>query len=294
MEEGKSEGELLEGGKERRFIVTPQTELEVIRARQKLAITVGVVVFLLLVSGGSIALILLQKYQQGLAQLPSVHKKPSPSLIQSHRTQPYPQGGIAQVPSRQQELPPSGLLQTPPQQPQPVPTQQLPAQSQKLEIPPGLLDYLEQLKRIEMQRKREASNYWVAFQSLEELVRTMQGMASGGDILEGPEYDPKKILQSYDTYLQRFSMLRQWLYQLSPPIECQQLHQLYDRALLTHINTIESLKQQVFLKNLIGVVAQGLTAQRRIDSALWAADRELASVCRRYGIIKPFNIGDER
>jgi predicted nucleic acid-binding protein len=161
-------------------------------------------------------------------------------------------------------------------------------------IPAGLLDYLEQLKKIEMQRKREASNYWVALSALDDLLKALKGVASTGDILDAPEYNPQKTLQTYDAYLQRFLMLRQWLHQLSPPVECQQLHQSYDQALLAHIGTINSLKQRIALRDLAGTALSGLTAQKQINTALNIADNELTSVCQRYGITKLFTIGDNR
>ncbi|MCS7185879.1 MAG: hypothetical protein N3B10_07490 [Armatimonadetes bacterium] len=307
-------------GKEQKFIVAPETELALIRARQKLAITIGVIAFLLLAAGGSIAFLLLQKYQQGLVQTPTPSEKPTSSLVQTPTTQQVPLGSnIAQLP-QQQETSSLGLVQTPPPPPvpspvqgvqpsvptqslltqpqrpqlQPPPMQQPPTQIQRPTVPAGLLDYLEQLKRIEMQRKREASNYWVAISALDDLLKALQGVAATGDILDAPEYNPQKTLQTYDAYLQRFLMLRQWLHQLKPPPECQQLHQAYDQALLAHIGTINSLKQRIILKDLAGAALSGLTAQKQVDTALRIADNELASVCQRYGITKTFDIGDNR
>jgi len=299
--EGKARGE--QERREQKFIVAPETELALIRARQKLAITVGVILFLLLAAGGSIAFLLLQKYQQGLVVAPKPGEEPSPSLAQSPSTSREAPlaGNIAQLPQRQ-ETSSSGLVQTPPpppapipvQQTQPLPMQQPPAQVQRPSIPEGLLDYLEQLKRIEMQRKREASNYWVALSALNDLLKAMQGVAATGDILDAPDYNPQRTLQTYDAYLQRFLMLRQWLNQLKPPPECLQLHYAYDKALLAHIGVINSLRQRIALKDLAGVALSGLTAQKQIDAALSAADNELTSVCQRYGIAKPFTIGDNR
>lgn len=307
--------------KEQKFIVAPETELTLIRARQRLAITIGVIALLLIAAGGSIALLLMQKYQQGLVQIPTSEEKSMPGLAQTPVTQQQIPSGenIAQLPQRQEESS-MGLVQTPPPppvplpvqgaqstvpsqsllaQPQPKQTQQLPIQQppmqiQRPTIPAGLLDYLEQLKRIEMQRKREASNYWLALGALEDLLKAMQGVAATGDILDAPEYNPQRTLQTYDAYLQRFLALRQWLHQLQPPPECQQLHQSYDQALLAHIGTINALRQRIALKDLAGVALSGLTAQKQIDTALSIADNELASVCQRYGITKPFTIGDKR
>lgn len=318
----KPEGQVpKEQHQEQKFIVAPETELTLIRARQRLAITIGVIVFLLLAAGGGIAFLLMQKYQQGFVQTPSpIGEKPTPSLVQTPaQREQVPSGvNIAQLP--QQEAPSTGLVQTPPPPPtplpvqgaqssvpsqsllaqpqpkqlQPPPMQQPPMQIQRPTIPAGLLDYLEQLKKIEMQRKREASNYWIALSALDDLLKALQGVASTGDILDAPEYNPQKTLQTYDAYLQRFLMLRQWLHQLRPPPECQQLHQAYDQALLAHIGTINALKQRIALKDLAGAALSGLTAQKQIDTALSIADNELTSVCQRYGIAKPFNIGDNR
>ncbi len=310
--------------KEQKFIVAPETELTLIRARQRLAITIGVIALLLIATGGSIALLLMQKYQQGLVQMPSSEEEKSmPGLAQTPTTlQQVPSGeNIVQLPHRQEESS-MGLIQTPPpppvplpvqgaqstvpsqsllaqpqpqpKQPQQLPIQQPPMQIQRPTIPAGLLDYLEHLKRIEMQRKREASNYWLALSALQDLLKAMQGVAATGDILDAPEYNPQRTLQTYDAYLQRFLALRQWLHQLRPPPECQQLHQSYDQALLAHIGTINALKQRIALKDLAGVALSGLTAQKQIETALSIADNELASVCQRYGITKPFTIGDNR
>ncbi len=322
----KPEGQIQkeQQGKGQKFIVAPETELALIRARQRLAITIGVIAFLLLAAGGGVAFLLMQKYQQGLAQIPSSGEKPVSGLAQTPTTQqqiPSAGGSILQLP-QQQETSSTGLVQTPPPPPVPVPVQgvqtsvptqsflaqpqqqkpqlqpppiqQPPVQVQRPAIPPGLLDYLEQLKKIEMQRKREASNYWIALSALNDLLKALQGVASTGDILDAPEYNPQRTLQTYDAYLQRFLVLRQWLHQLKPPPECQQLHLAYDQALLAHINTINSLKQRIALKDLAGAALSGLTAQKQIDTALSIADNELESVCRRYGIAKPFTIGDNR
>jgi hypothetical protein len=64
--------------------------------------------------------------------------------------------------------------------------------------------------------------------------------------------------------------------------------------LLAHINAIGSLKQRIVLKDMAGAALAGLTIQKQIDTALKIADNELASVCQRYGIAKPFDIGDNR
>lgn len=307
--------------KEQKFIVAPESEIELVRARQKLAITIGVIALTLLLVGSGIAFLLIQKYQQGLVQLPSTVKKAAQGFVQAPATQgiqPQPPADIAQ--SVKQEPSSAGLVQTPPSPPVPLPVQQtqqgIPAQSlleqpkpkesqtlpvqqfpvqpQRPTIPAGLLDYLEQLKRIEMQRKREANNYWIALQALSELLQVMQGAASTGDILNAPDYNPQRTLQAYDAYQQRFSMLRQWLHKLQPPPECQQLHQAYDQALLAHINAVASLKQRITLKDLAGAALSGLTTQKQINFALSFADNELSSVCQRYGIPKPFTIGDNR
>lgn len=320
----KREGQTPKKGqlKEQKFIIAPETELALVKARQRLAITIGVIGFLLLAAGGAIAFLLLQKYQQGMAQLTKVDVKskasfvqaptqlqteqplniaqtgkeepsqPSPSLLQAPPTPPIP----LPVQQAQQSLPSQSLLaQTKPQQQLPSPIQPQPVpQPQRPSVPAGLPDYLEQLRRIEMQRKSEASNIWVALQALGELVKAMQGIAATGDILEASNYDPQQTLRSYDIYLQRFMFLRQWLHKLNPPQECLSLHQAYDQALLAHINAIGSLKQKIFLKDLAGVALSGLTLQKQIDNALNIADNELAAVCQRYGIQKPFKIGDER
>ncbi len=306
--------------KEQKFIVAPETELALIRARQRLAITIGVIAFLFLAAVGGIAFLLVRNYQQGLVQTPAPREEPTPSLAQVPTHQQVPsEANIVQLP-QQGETPSTGLLQAPPlppvpmpvqgvqpsvpsqsllaqpqrPQPQPPPMQQPPMQIQRPTVPAELLDYLEQLKKIEMQRKREANNYWLAVSALGDLLKALQGVASTGDILDAPEYNPQRTLQTYDAYLQRFLMLRQWLHQLRPPPECQQLHQSYDQALLAHIRTINSLKQRIVLKDLAGAALSGLTAQKQIDTALSIADNELTSVCQRYGITKPFTIGDNR
>lgn len=307
--------------KEQKFIVAPESEIELVRARQKLAITIGVIALTLLLVGSGIAFLLIQKYQQGLVQLPSTVKKSAQGFVQAPATQGIqPQlpadiaqsvkqepssAGLVQTPpsppvplpvqQTQQGIPAQSLLEQPkPKEPQTLPVQQFPVQPQRPTIPAGLLDYLEQLKRIEMQRKREANNYWIALQALSELLQVMQGAASTGDILNAPDYNPQRTLQAYDAYQQRFSMLRQWLHKLQPPPECQQLHQAYDQALLAHINAVASLEQRITLKDLAGAALSGLTTQKQIDFALSFADNELSSVCQRYGIPKPFTIGDNR
>jgi len=82
-EQKKPESKMPKEGKGQKFIVAPETELEVVKARQKLAVTIGVVALLLLLAGGGVALLLMQKYQQGLAQLPTVQEKPATTLVQT-------------------------------------------------------------------------------------------------------------------------------------------------------------------------------------------------------------------
>ncbi|MFA0754125.1 MAG: hypothetical protein IMHGJWDQ_001909 [Candidatus Fervidibacter sp.] len=282
-------------GREQRFLVAPETELELLRARQRLAITFGILALVLLLTGGAIAFLLLQRYRQGLVQTPLAVEKPAPALVQTPVSPSLPPN-IAQAP--QQLSPSTSLVQTPPPPPVPMPVQTVKptvpqsAQSAQPAIPPGLTDYLEQLRRIEEQRKREASNLWIALHALMDLLKAMQGVAASGDILDAPNYDPQKSLQAYDAYQQRFTQLRQWLHQLQPPPECMQLHHAYDQALLAHINAIASLKQRIATKDLAGAALGGLTFQRQIDNALGVADKELAAVCQRYGISKFFTIGD--
>jgi flagellar basal body-associated protein FliL len=115
-EQKKPEQQTPKESKGQRFIVAPEAELEVMKARQKLAITIGVVALLLLLAGGGVAFLLMQKYQQGLAQLPTVQEKPATGLAQTLETQPQPSANIAQVP-QQHEAPSTGLVQAPPPPP---------------------------------------------------------------------------------------------------------------------------------------------------------------------------------
>ncbi len=284
-------------GEERRVLVAPESELEVLRARQRLAITLGVVALLLMLTAGSIAFFLMQRYQQGLMQTPVVNKPSPTGLLQAPQPTQQQAPSFAQVP--EPPSPSTSLLQAPPPPPVPTPLQTVqpmqPTQPapQQPPIPAGLLDYLEQLRRIEQQRKREASNVWVALQALNDLLKAMQGVAASGDILDAPDYNPQETLKAYDAYQQRFIALRQWLHRLNPPPECLQLHQAYDQALLSHINAVGSLKQRIVLKDLAGAALSGLTLQKQIDAALSMADDELSAVCQRYGIVKFFTIGDK-
>ncbi len=277
-------------------LVAPETELEVLRARQRLALTFGVIALLLVLLGGGIAFLLMRQYQQGLIQVPTAEKPPAPTFLQAPQTPSPSSPSFVQVP--QAQPPESGLLQAPPPPPTPVPLQTVqpavpqPVPSQQPTLPVGLWDYLEQLRRIEQQRKNEANNFWIALQSLWDLLKALQGVAATGDPLEAPNYDPQANLKAYDAYQQRFSILHQALRQLKPPPECWSLHQAYDQALQTHINAIVSLKQRILAKDLLGA-AFGLTLQKQIDNALAAADNELAAICYRFGIAKPFTIGDK-
>ncbi|MCS7264560.1 MAG: hypothetical protein NZ805_06990 [Armatimonadetes bacterium] len=304
--------------KEQHLVVAPETEIALIKARQKLAITIGAIAFLLVVAVGATAFLLMQKYQQGLAQLPKFEEKRQVSIAQGVEQKQAQIPNIAHAQKGKPIQHSSNLLQAPPLPPIPLPVQQtqqsLPSQSllaqpnlqqlstppqptlqnQQPSIPAGLPDYLEQLRRIEMQRKSEASNFWIALQALSDLVKALQGVSATGDILDAPNYDLQQTLKAYDAYLQRFMVLRQWLHRLNPPQECWRLHQSYDQALSAHINAISSLKQRIVSKDLFGAALSGLTIQGQIDAALGAADNELAAVCQRYGISKPFKIGDER
>lgn len=301
-----------------RPIVTPETELEILRARQKLALTMGGIALVLLLIGGAIAFVLLQRWSRhqtamSLAQVPS---SPAPittgSLVQTPVQPPNPSmPNLAQTPVQPPNPPMPNLTQTPVQPPNPpmpnvvqTPAQPTPPTAvvspprlspQRPPTPPkALSDYLEQLRRIEQQRKREAKNFWIALQALSDLVKALQGVAASGDILDAPsDYDPQKTLRSYDAYQARFNALRQWLHQLQPPPECLTLHNAYDQALQAHINAIGKLKERVRLKDLAGVAFSSLGAQGQIDGALQTADSELEAVCAQYGIAKFFTIGDK-
>lgn len=279
-----------EGNEEQRFIVAIEAELALIRARQKLAITIGAIVFLLLLTFAIMVFLFHKKHQQGIIQV-SAGSKPSTSFFRTPEKveqtpnileTPFPY----QIPSSQYQVQQTHQVQQPYQIEQPS----LP-QTQQHVVPYGLIDYLERLKQIENQRKREASNHWLALQAL---LKVVQGISSAGEISEYSGYDPQKTLGAYDKYLKQFTSLRQEFQKLNPPIECQRLHQAYDQALLAYINAIWSLKQQIIAKDLTGVAFSGLSAQKRIDNALNIADSELAAVCQQYGITKTFKIGDER
>lgn len=274
--------------KEQKFIVAPEMELALIRARQRLAITLGTIALLLLIVAGVIAFLLLQSYRQGMVQTPISSAKPNLSLTQMPSTQQQLplSSNVFQLPHHQ-ETPSVGLGQI-------QPTQQPLAQPQALAVPEEIHHYLKQLEEIEKERKRMASDYWHAFSALNDLLKALQGVASEGSVWGEPKHDPQKTLQTYDDYIQRFSSLRQRLHQLKPPADCQQLHLSYDQALLAHINSIGALKQYIVTRNLTGAIFSGLTAQNQIDTALRIADDELESVCQRYGIAKPFTIGDNR
>jgi hypothetical protein len=281
------------------------SELIVWQARQRFALTLGAVLLLLLLVGGGMALLLLREWRTPIAQAPSP-PKPSGQFLQAPPS-PSTQGQFAQAPPMPSPLanpavappmptpsPPTVTAQ-PSQPPTPQPATPPTAQPQQPSPPPkAVLDYLDELRRIEMRRKQEAKNIWLAVAALGELVKAMQGIASGGDILDTPSnYDPQKTLQTFATYQTNFAQLRQWLHRLQPPPECLALHQAYDQALQAHINTIGKLQERVQMKDLAGTAMMGLTAQGQISSALQAADSELAAVCARYGIQKFFSIGDE-
>jgi hypothetical protein len=267
------------------------SELVVWQARQRFALTLGAVLFVLLLVGGVMALFLLREWRTSLAQVPSM-PKPSSRLAQ---TLPLPSATAnpAVAPPMEAPLPPVVTIQPQPPQMPSSPTQPQPPPS-PASPPKAVVDYLEQLRRIEMRRKREAKNIWLAIAALGDLVKAMQGIASSGDILDTPSnYAPQKTLQTFATYQTNFAQLRQWLHRLQPPPECLALHQAYDQALQAHINTVGKLQERVQMKDLAGTAMMGLTAQGQISSALQAADGELAAVCARYGIQKFFSIGDE-
>ncbi|MFA0760931.1 MAG: hypothetical protein HZLCBSQH_001033 [Candidatus Fervidibacterota bacterium] len=278
------------------------SELVVWQARQRFALTLGAILLLLLLVGGGMALLLLREWRTSLVQAPPP-PKPSRQFLQAPPSPPT-QGQFAQaspLPSPPANpavtspmptpSPPTVTTQPPTPQPVPPPTAQPQHPSS---LPKAVLDYLEQLRRIEIRRKREAKNIWLAIAALGELVKAMQGIASSGDILDAPSnYDPQKTLQTFATYQTNFAQLRQWLHRLQPPPECLALHQAYDQALQAHINTVGKLQERVQMKDLAGTAMMGLTAQGQISSALQAADGELAAVCARYGIQKFFSIGDE-
>ncbi|MFA0732711.1 MAG: hypothetical protein LKKZDAJK_002837 [Candidatus Fervidibacter sp.] len=278
------------------------SELVVWQARQRFALTLGAILLLLLLVGGGMALLLLREWRTSLVQAPPP-PKPSRQFLQAPPSPPT-QGQFAQaspLPSPPANpavtspmptpSPPTVTTQPPTPQPVPPPTAQ---PQHPPSLPKAVLDYLEQLRRIEIRRKREAKNIWLAIAALGELVKAMQGIASSGDILDAPSnYDPQKTLQTFATYQTNFAQLRQWLHRLQPPPECLALHQAYDQALQAHINTVGKLQERVQMKDLAGTAMMGLTAQGQISSALQAADGELAAVCARYGIQKFFSIGDE-
>lgn len=266
------------------------SELVVWQARQRFALTLGAVLLVLLLVGGAIILLLLREWRTSLAQAPPL-PKPSSQLS---RVPPLPSTANPTV-APPMEAPPPPVMTIQPQPPQmpssPTPSQPPPSPASP---PKAVVDYLEQLRRIEMQRKKEAKNIWLAISALGDLVKVMQGVAGGGDILDAPShYDPQKTLQTFAAYQTNFAQLRQWLHKLQPPPECLSLHQAYDQALQAHIRTVAQLQERVQRKDLAGTAMMGLTAQSQITNALQTADGELAAVCARYGIQKFFSIGDE-
>jgi hypothetical protein len=268
------------------------SELVVWQARQRFALTLGAVLFVLLLVGGVMVLLLLQEWRTSLAQAPST-PKPSSQLAQ---TLPPPPATANPAVAPPMEAPPLPVMTIQPQQPPQMPPPSVQPQRPPTPAPPpkAVVDYLEQLRRIEMQRKKEAKNIWLAVAALGDLVKAMQGVAGSGDILDAPSnYDPQKTLQTFATYQTNFAQLRQWLHRLQPPPECLALHQAYDQALQAHIRTVAQLQERVQMRDLAGTAMMGLTAQGQITSALQTADGELAAVCARYGIQKFFSIGDD-
>ncbi|MCS7223494.1 MAG: hypothetical protein NZ959_02875 [Armatimonadetes bacterium] len=285
-----------------------QGELEVLKARQKLALTVGLICLVILIVAGLLGIALLDRWGRivsvssgsaGIAS-PLQAVRPDPvtgqGLVQTPVRGPTTSSGLIETPVRPDAT--SALAQTPVGPPVPTDPSRMPPVPQQPQTPspsisPYVPEYLDQLRRIEDQRKKEANNLWLALGALKDLLGAFQGITSSGDLLEGTGQPPQgTALSTYDAYQGAFERLRQWLHQLVPPPECQDLHRAYDDALRHHIETVATLKQKVAAKDLWGVAFFGLGAQGRIDAALSAADSELGAVCARLGINKFFSIGN--
>ncbi len=293
------------------FVVGEETgagELEIIRARQRLALTVGGLCLVALLVAGLLIWLLMERWSQ-IASLTSPTISPN-NPFSAIGTASQPGTGLAQVPVAPGRAP-GGILQTPigPEpslSPLQTPVRPIPGAEMgrvpglpsypygaASPTPPGQIpDYLEQLRRIEQERKRQSNNLWIALGALRDLLGAFRPGSVGDDVSAVPEGNPEeKALPAYDAYRASFEGLRQQLHQLQPPPECQRLHQAYDAALQQHIETIESLKRRILANDLGGVVFYGLGAQGRIDSALAVADSELENVCAQLRIPKFFSIG---
>ncbi|GBC98763.1 hypothetical protein HRbin17_01277 [bacterium HR17] len=267
-------------------------ELEVWRARQKFALILGGVLVAVLVVGGAVALLFLREWRTSAVQAPPL--LPTTGDIARVPSAPEPAGNPMVTTPAPLAPPPTTTVNPPLSSPQPQPSPS-PERPQHPPPPPKVvLDYLEQLRQIELRRKTDAKNLWPAIVALGEMVQAVQGLATTGDPLEPPSsYDPQKTLQTFVTYQTAFARLHQWLQRLQPPPECLSLHTAYDQALQAHVAVIGKLRERIALKDLAGTAMIGLTAQRQINSALQTADSELARVCARYNIPKFFTIGDE-
>lgn len=112
---------------------------------------------------------------------------------------------------------------------------------------------------------------------LEEIERRRQSLLGNYQL-------PTKGL---DDYWARVKRLQEQVQQLTPPPECNALHQDYEQVLKTHLTVIEQVKREAHWGSVFDLSSG---ARLQIDTALRAADNTLEILCRRYGVPKPFSI----
>lgn len=188
-------------------------------------------------------------------------------------------------------LPQSGVLNT--NSPEPfVPMD--PGQQPPQEI----LQYLEFLKSIDQRRlalqdQEKVILYALIKKSAVDPLKQMLKEMDESDAGDAPEQGDSEVQREMTDLPQQWSALLSDFNSVTPPEACRQLAWQYSNALGSVSSSAVDILTMVSKQDLAGV--QMLTGQSaNIDNSLEAADGELGSVCRQYGIKKTYTITSDR
>ena len=208
---------------------------------------------------------------------------------------------------------PSGpeIVKAPPSKSTGPPIVTLPPGNRPLAPPPDpnralVLAYLQQVKLIELERKKVVNNLLPAMMVIAS-ARMGQGLLDlyrelFPEEFEGKPPPPSLPQQSWNTitgYMSQLQELAVRLRSIKPPVPAKQFHATYTWAFGEYIAAIFEVRQNLE-RGMEGDPQQALQAlqaskdelSERTRGALQKADSELAALCEKYQIPRDFAISD--